>query len=221
MNEMRGRLNQDSHNSSKPPSSDGYKKPSPKSLGKKSGKKPGGQRGHQGHGLKITGEIKRTVEIKPENCPCCGNSLHEVEGRKVQTRYVHEIPKVTIETTIYESHEKVCPCCGTVSRGEFPGTITGTRQYGPRMRAYMVMVLQYGMVGMRRLKAIVAALFGVRISEGTIAATVGRCAGRLGEAVGAIKAAVIRSPVVHFDETGMRNRGVLWWLHTASTEKFG
>jgi transposase len=215
--ELEERINQNSTNSSKPPSSDGYDKPSPKSLRKKSGKKPGGQYGHQGHGLKISREIKRTVEIKPEICPCCGNDLHGQEGKRVESRYEHEIPEVTVETTRYDVFERQCPQCGTVSRGGFPERVTGTQQYGPRLRAYMVMLLQYGMVGMQRLKNIIAALFGVRISEGTIASTVGRCAGRLGEAVEAIKGAVIRSPVVCFDETGMRNRGVLWWLHTAST----
>jgi transposase len=218
--ELEERLNQNSTNSSKPPSSDGYKKPSPVSLRKKSGKKPGGQYGHPGHGLKIGGEIKRRVEIKPETCPCCGNDLGGQEGKRVESRYEHEIPEVVVETTRYDVYERRCPCCGTVSRGELPERIRGTQQYGPRLRAYMVMLLQYGMVGMRRLKIILAALFGLRISEGTIASTMGRCAGRLGEAVGAIKGAVIRSPVVHFDETGMRNRGVLWWLHTASTGRF-
>jgi transposase len=191
--ELEERLNQNSTNSSKPPSSDGYAKPSPASLRKKSGKKPGEQCGHRGHGLKISGEIKQTVEIKPETCPCCGNDLHGQEAERIETRYEHEIPEVTVETTRYDVYERRCPSCGTVSRGEFPGAITGRQQYGPRLRAYMVMLLQYGMVGMKRLKIIIGALFGLRISEGTIASTMGRCAERLGEAVEAIKEAVIRS----------------------------
>jgi transposase len=216
--EIKERLNQDSHNSSKPPSSDGYKKPAPKSLRKKSGKKPGGQPGHTGHGLKPVGEIKETIKLEPENCPCCGNSLHDVEGKTRETRYVHEIPKVKIETTVYESREKVCPRCGTASRGEFPETVKGTQQYGANLKAYIVMLSAYGMVGMRRIKALLESLFGVKISEGSIAGAVAECGKRLAGPVEEIKAAVLRAEAVHFDETGMRNRGVLWWLHTASTE---
>jgi hypothetical protein len=79
---------------------------------------------------------------------------------------------IKIETTKYNAYEVHCPVCGAVSRGAFPEPVNGTRQYGPRLRAYMVMLLQYGMVGMKRLGIIMQSLFGVNISEGTIAATV-------------------------------------------------
>jgi transposase len=218
--ELEERLNQNSSNSSKPPSSDGYVKPSPKSQRKKSGKKQGGQKGHAGHGLKLTHEIKETVELKPETCPCCGNDLRDEEAKRIETRYTHEIPEIKVETTKYDAYQRQCPKCGTVSRGVFPEAVSGTQQYGPRLRAFMVMLVQYGMVGMHRLKTIMESVFGVRISEGTIAATVERCAGRLEKPVEAIKAVVKGSGVVHIDETGMRNQGVLWWLHTASTKWF-
>ena len=73
--ELKERLNQNSNNSSKPPSSDGYKKPPAKSLREKSGKKAGGQKGHRGHGLKIEREPDETVKIEPKNCCACGNDL--------------------------------------------------------------------------------------------------------------------------------------------------
>jgi transposase len=189
-------------------------------LRKKSGKKQGGQVGHKGHGLKMANEIKETIELKPEVCSCCGGDLHEQAAKRVETRYQHEIPEIKIETTKYNAYEIQCPACGAVSRGAFPESVSGTQQYGPRVRAYMVMLLQYGMVGMKRLKIIMQSLFEMNISEGTIAATMEQCAKRLEEPVKAIKEAVKRSEVIHFDETGMRNQGVLWWLHTASSALF-
>jgi transposase len=76
------------------------------------------------------------------------------------------------------------------------------------------------MIGMKRLKIITGAMFGVSISEGTIAATAEDCARRLENPVEMIKEAVKRTSVAHFDGTGMRNLGILWWLHTASTQLF-
>ena len=52
--ELESRLNTNSTNSSKPPSSDGLAKPAVKSLREKSGRKPGGQPGHKGHAVLCT-----------------------------------------------------------------------------------------------------------------------------------------------------------------------
>ncbi|KKH50052.1 transposase [Methanosarcina sp. 1.H.A.2.2] len=55
---LESRLNQNSRNSSRPPSTDFFikEKPNPKSLRKKSGKKAGGQEGHQGTTLEMTND---------------------------------------------------------------------------------------------------------------------------------------------------------------------
>jgi transposase len=98
--------------------------------------------------------------------------------------------------------------------------VKGTQQYGAKLKAYIVMLSAYGMVGIRRIKGLLESFFELRISEGSIAGAVAECGRRLTGPVGAIKAAVLRAEVAHFDETGMRNRGVLWWLHTASTKLF-
>jgi transposase len=143
-----------------------------------------------------------------------------VTGKKIETRYMHEIPKVVVETTAFENHEKVCPVCGTVCRGEFPESVGSTQEYGPNLKAYLVMLAEYGMVGFRRIQALIGSIFGLGISEGTIARAVEECGRRLMGPVEGIKAAVLGAGVVHFDETGMRNGGLLWWLHTASTKMF-
>jgi transposase len=83
--ELEGRLNQNSSNSSKPPSSDGYSKPVPKSQRKKSGKKPGGQHMHKGHGRSMADMVSETRVISPEVCSCCGESLKNIKGCKIDT----------------------------------------------------------------------------------------------------------------------------------------
>ena len=81
--ELEEQLHKNSHNSSKPPSTDGYEKPSPKSQRKKSGKKAGGQNGHKGHNMTL-GKPDRIEHVYPQhclNCPhrenCANLKLHD------------------------------------------------------------------------------------------------------------------------------------------------
>ena len=76
--ELTGKLAKNSTNSSKPPSSDGYKKPKPKSLRKPSGKSPGGQKGHPGTRLERTETPDHTVVHPVSQCQKCGESLGEI-----------------------------------------------------------------------------------------------------------------------------------------------
>jgi len=69
--ELEDRLSKNSRNSSKPPSSDGYSKPSPKSRRKKTGRKPGGQPGHKPARLEPVANPDRIIEHKPEICKHC------------------------------------------------------------------------------------------------------------------------------------------------------
>ena len=87
--ELQEQLNKNSHNSSMPPSSDGYKKPAPKSLRKPSGKKAGGQKGHKGQTLKITAEPDTVIPHMPSACSGCPQYEQCYKtARKVETRRV-------------------------------------------------------------------------------------------------------------------------------------
>jgi len=215
--ELEDRLNQNSTNSSKPPSSDGYSKPEPKSQRKRSGKKAGGQHKHKGHGKSMADKVTETKVLTPEACPCCGENLENVTGRKTDTHYVLEMPPMAVTVTKYISEEKACPTCGNRISVEFPPEAQATQQYGPNLKAFIVLLAETGMVAMNRVVEILEAVTGLQISCGTVVNTIERCAKNLEKSVKSIKEAVKGAEVGHFDETGMRSQGRLKWLHTAST----
>src|SRR5713226_7673060 len=83
--ELEARLAKDSHNSSKPPSSDGLARKT-KSLRRRSGKKPGGQLGHRGETLRLVATPDTVVEHRPTVCARCQAPLDELDDAAVELR---------------------------------------------------------------------------------------------------------------------------------------
>jgi regulator of replication initiation timing len=96
--ELKNRLGLNSTNSSKPPSSDGYNKPQPKSRRTKSEKNAGAQKGHIGKGLKLNLPVSKTITHTVDVCTC-GLSLAEIKGKIVGGANVIDTPP--IEPTIF------------------------------------------------------------------------------------------------------------------------
>ena len=211
--ELKGRLVKDSHNSSKPPSSDGLRKP--KSLRKVSGRKPGGQAGHRGSTLRQVAKPDHVVEHVPAStCGACGLAL--ASGTVVETRQVMDLPPLAVEVTEHRCLAVAC-ACGQVHRGEFPPGITEAMQYGHRLKALAVYMTQYQLLPMRRSAEFIEDLFGAPISAASIHAYVRQSAQQLSDTVDRIKGHLQEIAVVHFDESGLRVKGALAWLHTAAT----
>ena len=93
--ELEEQLHKDSHNSSKPPSTDGYEKPSPKSQRQKSGKKAGGQTGHKGHHMEL-GNVDRVEQIYPKHCANC---LHRENCTNLKVHNSCYVVDMEIKTT--------------------------------------------------------------------------------------------------------------------------
>ena len=216
--ELEDRLNKNSRNSSKPPSSDGLNKPTPKSLRKPSGKKPGGQPGHKGSGVKIDREPDEVVELRPETCGECGKELPKEGQRRVERRFKIGIA-IKIILAAYDQYEAVCSC-GAKTCGHFPENMPGTAQYSDEIRALAVSLTNYGMMSVDKTQKIMNDALGIPVSVGSVANFVGEFAKKCEKPLKIIKQAVIDSPVANFDETGMRAEGRLHWIHTASTKKF-
>jgi transposase len=215
---LEARLNKDSHNSSKPPTSDGLKKPHKHGLRHKSGKKSGGQAGHEGHRLEPVADPKYIVVHPVIRCQYCQASLEGVEAQKYEKRQVFDLPKeVKLEVTEHRAEIKDCPQCGEVNEGEFPEGVSQATQYGPRVRAQMVYFNNYQFVPLERTAEIIADLYHQSLVDGTVLAAVKEVARRVTPIVEKIKEHLTKTEdAVNFDESGMRVGG-LKWLHSAST----
>lgn len=219
LTELEARLNQDSHNSHKPPSSDGpAKRPHPRSLRKRSGKKSGGQAGHPGVTRCLVDDPDIIVAHVPATCAGCGAGLETALEISRERRQVIEIPKPCPEVTEHQAARLACPVCQTVTAGRFPPAVTQPVQYGPRTKAAAVYLQTYQLLPYERTVETLGDLFGVYPSEGTLASAQALAYTRLAPIEQAISAAVRREAVAHVDESSVRISGRLAWVHVVSTE---
>jgi transposase len=217
--ELEARLAKDSHNSSKPPSSDGLARKT-RSLRRKSGRKPGGQLGHRGETLRMVVEPDTVVEHRPVICTSCHAPL-SAEAPVVlrERRQVQDLPPLRLEITEHQALHIRCPACQTVSSGAFPPEAPSRAQYGPQLRALAVYLVEQQLVPYVRVQELLRDLFGAHLSGGTLVAWVRTAASALEPVEAAIKAALGRAPVLHSDETGVRRSGQLAWAHVACTSQ--
>jgi transposase len=217
--DLEARLAKDSHNSSKPPSSDGLKRKT-KSLRTPSGKKAGGQLGHRGETLRLVATPDVVVEHRPTVCAGCQRPLGEtapVVGR--ERRQVQDLPPVRLVVTEHQALRVRCLTCQQVSAGTVPPEAPSRAQYGPRLRALAVYLVQAQFVPLGRVQQLVADLAGVRLGRGTLVSWIQHATRVLEPVEEQLKAALRRAPVLHSDETGVRRVGQLAWAHVASTDR--
>lgn len=207
-----------SHNSSKPPSSDGVSRPKPKSTRRRSGKKPGGQPGHDGTTLAMSSEPDRTEIHRVSHCERCGISLADHEVLGYDHRQVFDIPPIKIEVVEHAAEIKCCTSCGMTATASFPAGITHRVQYGTQLKAIAVYLKHYMLIPYDRSAELLSDLFGVAISPGTLCSMSEEGAQVMGEPVDRIRKAIGNAAVVHCDETGIRIEKRLHWLHVASTD---
>ena len=217
--ELKAQLAKNSRNSSKPPSSDGYGKPKPKSRRQKSTKRSGGQTGHKGNTLKQVEHPDNIIEHPVTACRGCGFDLSDLHTESIERRQVFDIPPMKIQVSEHRSDIKTCPCCASRNKGVFPDDVTQPVQYGPELQAVASYLSQYQMVPFKRLQELFNDLYQIPLSQGTLDSILDRGHAHLLEFEQQAKQVVISSELAHFDESGMRVDKQLHWLHVASTDQ--
>jgi transposase len=212
---LKEQVNQNSSNSSKPPSSDPPEKP--KRQSKPSGRKRGGQPGHKGQGrkLKPVEEVDKMVDIKPTCCTECGVLLLG-EDPQPGRHQVTEIPRIEPHVTEYRRHQIPCLNCGTLNQKEWPQEMP-TGAFGPGLTATVGYLT--GRMGMSQRDAgeSLSTLFRSEVGLGSIPTLNGRVSEALAEPVAEAHEFVQQQAVVNADETSWRQQGQRQWLWIAAT----
>ena len=222
--ELKEQINKNSKNSSKPPSSDGLKKPAVnknKSLRESSGKKQGAQEGHDGVHLSVISDPDHIENHMHSDCTGCPHRAKCLSKACIkETR--HEVDAVvTVDLTAHNAIEvRECPLHGGVKTGSFPENLKATVQYGKNLQAMVVAFNTVGAVSINRTHEILSSVFNIPLATGTIKNMVTRCAESLKDTYERIRLKMISLGLLHCDETGGRVDGKTCWVHVASDQDY-
>lgn len=217
--ELEALISRDSHNSSRPPSSDLPWAKRTKSLRRPSGKRPGGQAGHTGHTRPLTAKPTRVIRYHPTQCRRCHATLDLTASRRYKRRQVIDIIPARLRITEHRAEVVRCKVCGTLTKGDFPKEVRAPLQYGPSVSARALYLHDYQLLPYERTSEAMRDLFGCLVSAGTLANIVRECASALIETELKIKRKLRYSAVLHADETGLRVGKRLQYVHVASTPR--
>jgi transposase len=223
--ELERRLNRSSRNSSLPPSQDPPSAP-PRPGGKGSGRKRGGQHGHEGKYRRLLPpeRVDEFVEHWPDQCRSCAHEFVEtdrVDAIEPSRRQVAELPPIAVRVTEHWLHRVCCPECAAVTTAKPPAESRWA--FGPRLQAAVVTLAIRNRVSRRDTTELARELFGVELSTGAVDAIVQRAGDALAAPHTRLEQEIKRSPVVNIDETGWKTRGerrMLWGALTRQTGLF-
>lgn len=211
------RLNQNSSNSSRPPSSDGFGK-EPAKTPKRQKPKRRQKRPRQVRKLVAVEECAQVHEEKPEYCPDCGERLNG-EDPHPHRHQVWELPKLDPFVVEYRLHELRCDACGTKTRAELPVGVAASG-HGERLTAVVGLLSGVYRQSHGQVQRLIQELWGVPLSYGGV----NRLRSEMSDAIGSMaeeaREYVRQQPLLHSDETsftqgnrdGQNPEGKKGWL---------
>ena len=202
-----------SANSSVPPSRNPIGIPHTQSQRKPSGRKTGGQKGHQGSTRLQSGDVTGTERWYPAAvCPECGRTLDMESATVAATRQVVDIPLPIMATVVNHLQMRVKCACGHCCKGRFPESVNAPVSYGPNIMAMTSYLSTYQNVPFKRLTHLFETVFGLHISEGSVSNMLNAMRRLSKKPYEMIRRKVADGKVAGADETGVNVSGGNNWL---------
>lgn len=208
-------VNQDSHNSSKPPASDSPFKRKKREQ-KKSKRKKGGQKGHKANKQQVLDPTKTRL-VKPNSCSCGHTQFDQKQMMPFYTHQHIELPEIEMDVTHFILHQCECPNCGKTVKGQVPADkATG---YGPRFSAFIAEMSGIKKMSRNDVKQLCGSAFGISIATGTIQKIIDRASMSLCPAYDHIGEIARSHWCNYIDETSWFTEHDLQWLWAMVNER--
>lgn len=204
-------IKKDSHNSHNPPSTDKSPPKRNKSLRKKTGRKPGGQKGHEGYTLEMQNTPDEIQELKSSYCSNCGADLSDLEHELISKRQEVILPPVYPKYKEYRQYGCLCGC-GHHQKAAYPQGINAPIQFGSSIVSKVSYFNVFQYIPFARLKLLFKDIFNLSISEGSIKNLLDKGASKGEPVYQAILKEIKTSKYVGSDETGAKVDGEKWWI---------
>lgn len=189
-----------SNNSSIPPSKDENRAFKSKSLREASGKKPGGQHGHEGKTLEMVSSPDVIVAHNPLYCNHCGLDMSHLPAEMIERRQVVEIPPIKPIYIEHQSFVRTCTCGHTII-GSFPNVITPGISYGKSVESLSAYFYARQYLPFARMQEMFNDVFSLPISEGGIHQVLARATAKAEPAYKLIQERIKLAVIVGADET--------------------
>lgn len=200
-----------SSNSHIPPSQDQNRPKKNQSLRIKSGKKSGGQPGHQGTTLECSSTPDEIIDYKPAYCNNCGSDLSGLAATMVESRQVIDIPVIKTTCVEHRIYQKKCSC-GCWMQGKFPDHVAANIQYGPAIESLVGYLHARQYMPYRRMKEFFTDALNLPISEGSIANILQRFTKKTLPFYELIKQRICTASYAGTDETSTVVNGIKHWV---------
>jgi len=221
LEKLKSHLGKDSKTSSKPPSSDLLQRPEKaKEEEKPQGRRPGGQKGHEGKTRKGFGRIDRTEILPAKKCNHCGSENLEKTGIRERRQVVAQLVERPIEIVEYRQECTHCKDCGQRVVAPLPLDVVPGQDLGVSLQAMLGWMSHYAHLSYKKQKEWVWEMGKIDVGVGTLRSTIKRVSQAVSRPIQTLQDWVKNQPQVHVDESPWLVKGLKEWLWTISGEGF-